>query len=127
LPGAKCIEDANTLPEATEEPQRVTVSQILVKHRDAKRAPESITRTREQACLRAAEALAKLKEGAAFDELVADYSDEAGAATRGGGVGKVARDDVAPRFALAAFALKVDQVSNVAESDFGFHIILRTD
>ena len=42
-----------------------------------------MTRTREQACLRAQEALAKLKAGTSFTDAVATYSDESGAASPG--------------------------------------------
>ena len=76
----------------------------------------TITRTREQACLRAEEALTKLKEGMLFADVVAAYSDESGAATREGSIGTIERTDVAPPFADAAFELKMKEVSEVVES-----------
>ena len=127
-PAAVCIAEADAgegLPDA--HPSRISVNHILVKHVAAKRAPESVTRTREEACLRALEALGKLKSGSDFDQLVADYSDEEGAATRSGSVGSIKPDDVLPAFAAAAFALELNQVSNVVETPSGFHIILRTE
>ena len=109
------------------EPDRISVKHVLVKYAGAKNAPESITRTREQACLRAEEALAKLKEGTSFADVVATYSDESGAATREGSIGTIERGDVAPPFADAAFELKMKEVSEVVESPFGFHVILRVE
>ena len=100
---------------------------VLVKYGGAKGAPATITRTREQACLRAEEALTKLEEGTSFADVVAAYSDESGAATREGTLGAIERADVAPPFADAAFDLKVREVSEVVETPFGFHVILRVE
>ena len=112
--------DAALTPERkADEPESITVKHILVKHGEA--------RPRGEACLRAMAALDELKKGADFDELVTKYSDEAGAASRAGLVGKIQRTEVEPAFADAAFALDVTQVSNVVETKHGFHVILRTE
>src|SRR5580693_2298584 len=95
------------------EPSRITAKHVLVRYAGAKRAPATVTRTREQACLRAEEALAKLKEGMSFAEVVSIYSEEAGAAAREGTIGTVERNDVAGAFADAAFELKTGEVSEV--------------
>jgi peptidyl-prolyl cis-trans isomerase NIMA-interacting 1 len=109
------------------EPDRISVKHVLVKYGGAKGAPATVTRTREQACLRAEEALARLKEGASFTDVVAQYSDESGATTRDGSIGAIERSDVAPPFADAAFELGVKEVSEVVETPFGFHLILRVE
>jgi len=109
------------------EPDRIGVKHVLVKYAGAKRAPEAVTRTREQACLRAEEALAKLKDGVSFTEIVRLYSDESGAETREGSLGRIERGDVAPAFADAAFELHLNEVSAVVETPFGFHVILRVE
>jgi peptidyl-prolyl cis-trans isomerase NIMA-interacting 1 len=109
------------------EPDRISVKHVLVRYDGAKNAPATITRTREQACLRAEEALTKLKEGTSFADVVAAYSDESGAATREGSIGTIERTDVAPAFADAAFELKMKEVSAVVETPFGFHVILRVE
>jgi peptidyl-prolyl cis-trans isomerase NIMA-interacting 1 len=109
------------------EPARITAKHVLVRYAGAKRAPETVTRTREQACLRAEEALTKLKEGTSFAEVVRVYSDESGAATREGTIGTIERTDVAAPFADAAFELHAGEVSEVVETNFGFHVILRVE
>lgn len=108
-------------------PAKIGAKHILVKYAGAKRAPASVTRTREEACLRAQEARTKLESGTAFSEVVAAYSEEQGAASREGSLGSIAPTDVVPPFADAAFELEAGQVSQVVESDYGFHVILRTE
>lgn len=109
------------------EPERVSVRHVLVRYKGAKNAADTITRSREEACLRASEARDKMMAGADFDAIVAEYSDEAGAAERRGLVGTVTRSEVAPPFADAAFELSIQQMSDVVETDRGFHLILRTE
>jgi peptidyl-prolyl cis-trans isomerase NIMA-interacting 1 len=109
------------------EPDRISVKHVLVRYAGAKRAPETVTRTRAQACLRAEEALTKLKEGTSFADVVRLYSEESGAETREGSIGTIERTDVAPSFADAAFELHIKEVSEVVETPFGFHLILRVE
>jgi len=124
----RCLAGADAKRERLPvEPDRIQVKHVLVKYDGAKGASSAITRSREQACLRAEEALAKLKEGTSFTDVVAEYSDESGAATREGSIGTIERADVAPAFADAAFQLKIREVSEVVETPFGFHLILRVE
>jgi parvulin-like peptidyl-prolyl isomerase len=109
------------------EPPKITVKHVLVKYKGSKRADDKIARSRGEACLRAIEARDKVRNGDDWDAVVKDYSDEAGAATRGGSIGAVERKDVAKPFADAAFELKPNQMSDVVETEFGFHVILRTE
>ena len=99
----------------------------LVKYAGAKRAAPTVTRTREEACLRALEARSKLQQGASFTDVVKEYSEEPGAATREGSLGSIERSQMVPPFADAAFELARGEVSQVVETDFGFHVILRTE
>jgi hypothetical protein len=124
----QCLAAANaTRAKFSGEPPKVTLRHVLVKYKGAKNADAGVTRTREEACLRAIEARDKVREGADFEEIVKQYSEEPGAATRGGSVGAVERKDVAKPFADAAFELSINQLSDVVETEFGFHIILRTE
>lgn len=110
-----------------DEPAKITAQHVLVKYAGAKKAAPTITRTREQACLRAEEARAKLEQGMSFADVVTAYSEEPGAATRAGSLGPIERSNVVPPFADAAFELKTGEASHVVETDFGFHVILRTE
>lgn len=110
-----------------DEPTRILAKHILVKYQGTKGAPAEIKRSRGEACLRAMQARDEILHGAEFDATVAKYSDEPGAATRGGSIGTITRDDVLPQFADAAFELTVRQMSDVVETEAGFHVILRQE
>ena len=85
---ALCLATANTKrAKFSGEPPQVTVKHILVKYSGAKNADAAITRTREEACLRAIEARDKLVGGADFDDVVKEFSEEPGAASRNGSIG----------------------------------------
>jgi hypothetical protein len=87
--------------------------------------PEGATRSREEACLYALNALQQVQSSGDWDASVEEYSDSGKAAR--GDLGRVSIDELEGPFGNAAFALEVDQLSYVVESDRGFHIILRTE
>ncbi|MCC6554135.1 MAG: peptidyl-prolyl cis-trans isomerase [Polyangiaceae bacterium] len=109
------------------QPHEIGAKHILIMHTASKSKPESITRTREEARKLAQEVLLQIRGGAGFDEMVAKYSDEPGAAERRGDLGVFERSVMVKPFADAAFALKIGQVSEVVETQYGFHIIKRTE
>ncbi|MFZ5891044.1 MAG: peptidylprolyl isomerase [Myxococcota bacterium] len=121
--GTRCIEEARTPRKPPiDAPERMDVGQILVRHagvRDAKGA----TRTREEACLRAAEARQKLLSGSDWDSVFKEYSDSQGATQ--GVLYDVTQGSLEPAFADAAFSLQVDELSYPVETKRGFHIIWR--
>lgn len=108
-------------------PEVVRVAHILVMHVGSQRAPASITRTREQALERAQRAVAELRAGRPFVDVVREYSDEPGAAERGGDLGRVRRGMMVRAFEEAAFALGVHETSGIVETEFGFHVIRRSE
>ena len=61
---------------------------------------------------------------ALFDDLMNEHSEDSGLATNPDGYTTVKGEMVAP-FEEAALALKAGEISEVVESDFGYHIILR--
>ncbi len=117
-------------PEATahaDEPDAISASHILIQYRGALHARPDITRSKAEALALAKQVLAKARAGEDFAKLAAKYSDEPGAAERGGSLGHFTPDQMVPEFSDAAFKLKVGQISDVVESPFGFHIIKRTE
>ena len=64
-----------------------------------------------------------------FAQIAQKNSDDPGSAGKGGDLGYFARGQIAggKAFDDAAFGLKKGEVSNIVESDFGYHIIQATD
>lgn len=108
-------------------PETVRVAHFLVMHRGSSRVSESITRTRDEALARAQRAVAELRGGRPFVDVVGEYSDEPGAAERGGDLGRVRRGMMVRAFEDAAFALGVNETSGIVETEFGFHVIRRSE
>ena len=63
------------------------------------------------------------KSPANFAELAKKNSDDAGSAVQGGDLDFFGRGAMVKPFEDVAFSLKPGEISNVVESDFGFHII----
>ena len=65
----------------------------------------------------------RIKNGENFTVLATLYSDDTESAKNGGELGFVGRGALVPEFESAAFSLKGDQISEVIETQFGYHII----
>ena len=63
------------------------------------------------------------KTPAGFADLAKKNSDDAGSAAQGGDLDFFGRGAMVKPFEDAAFAMKPGEISNVVESDFGYHII----
>ncbi|HEU4536913.1 MAG TPA: peptidylprolyl isomerase [Polyangiaceae bacterium] len=114
-------------PGRLDEPRQIRAQHLLVMHRESRNAVPSIQRTRAEAKARAEEALKKIREGADVDQIMREYSDEPGAADRAGDLGRFNRRMMVKTFSDAAFRLKAGEVSEVVESEFGYHVIRRTE
>jgi parvulin-like peptidyl-prolyl isomerase len=98
---------------------------ILIMHAESNRKPGEITRTKAEAKNRIEEVATKLRsEGADFEALAKEYSD-CPSKNRGGDLGTFGKGRMAPPFEKAAFGLENNQISEIVETDFGYHIIQR--
>jgi dolichyl-diphosphooligosaccharide--protein glycosyltransferase len=66
--------------------------------------------------------LARLKHGADFASLAANFSKDT-SASRGGDIGWIMRGQTVEPFEAAAFNLSVGQISGIVQTQFGYHII----
>lgn len=95
--------------ESFEQPSKVAANHILVG-------------TQEEAD----EVKAKLDDGDDFAKLAAEYSTDTSNADSGGALGEFGAGEMAAEFEAAAFSMKVDEISEPVETEYGFHIIQLT-
>ena len=90
----------------------------------AKDAPAA---EREKARAKAQELLAQVRKNPkSFAEVARKNSQDPGSATKGGDLDFFARGAMVKPFEDAVFGMKEGDISDVVESDFGFHIIVLT-
>lgn len=65
----------------------------------------------------------QIVEGANFAELAKKFSDDTGSGTQGGDLGWQKRGTFVTEFEAAVYNLEKNQLSEVVETEFGFHII----
>lgn len=105
-------------------PSEVAASHILIAWEGS--ASSTVTdRTKEEAETRAREVLAAVHAGEkTFEDLAREFSDGP-TGPNGGSLGTFTFDKMAKPFSEAAFALEVGAISELVETQFGYHIIRR--
>ena len=103
-----------------------SASHILIQYKGGGRAKPTVTRTKEEAKKLCEEVTAKAKApGADFAELAKQYSDGP-SGPRGGKLGVFGPGQMVPPFEKALAALDIGGVAGPVETEFGYHVILRT-
>ncbi len=106
--------------------EKVHTSHILIRYKGAKRADDDVKRSKQDAQKLASEIQTKIAGGLDFAEAAKKHGED-GSSERGGDLGPVGRGMFAAPYEDAAFALKPGELSQVVETDFGFHVIKRMD
>lgn len=65
----------------------------------------------------------RITEGESFATLAILYSEDPGSASKGGELGFYGRGELFPEFEAVAFKLEAGEISDIVETEAGFHII----
>ncbi|NIM99968.1 MAG: hypothetical protein GTO24_18405, partial [candidate division Zixibacteria bacterium] len=98
-----------------DQPEAVKLSHILLEITPSQSTLDSLKS-------RAGRILKQAKNGKDFAQLAASYSDDP-TAKEGGNLGFFRHGDMIPRFEEVAFALEPGEISDIVETEFGYHII----
>lgn len=101
----------------------VQASHILLMYQGSARS--SATRSKEEAQKQIAALKQEIDGGADFAALAGEHSD-CPSGQKGGDLGNFGRGQMVKEFDDTAFALPVGGLSDVVETQFGYHLIKRT-
>ncbi len=103
-------------------PERVHLRHILLK--TAEKPKEEAPKIKA----RAQDLLKQIRGGADFAEIAKKHSEDPGTAVKGGDLEWIVRGQMPdPAFEKAAFSLKPKELSDVVETQYGFHIVQVTE
>jgi peptidyl-prolyl cis-trans isomerase C len=105
-------------PDQFEQPERVHASHILI---GVPRGADAAAKA--QARAKAEQVLKDVKAGKDFAALAKEHSQDPGSAPNGGDLGFFQQGQMVGPFNDAAFSLAPGMVSDLVETEFGFHII----
>jgi parvulin-like peptidyl-prolyl isomerase len=123
------VSDETELPSeyatVAEKPDMVFASHILLAYEGAERG--TATRTKEEAL----ELIESLQDSISagsltFSEAAMSHSD-CPSSSDGGDLGSFPRNVMDPAFEEAAFGLDPGEISDIVETPFGYHLIMRTE
>lgn len=117
------ISDSDVKAEYDKDPSayaEIRASHILIRDEEGIKKDDELKKEAE-------EILAKVQNGEDFAELAKTYSKD-GSASEGGDLDFFGKGKMVEEFEKAAFSLKVGEVyPSVVKTDFGYHIIKKTD
>ena len=108
----------DTNPDEFKMPERIRASHILLKM-----DPKATDASKAETLKKIEEIRSKLDNGEDFAKLAKLYSEDPASAKRGGDLGFTQRGDLVPEYEAIAFNLKDGEISDIVQTQFGFHII----
>ncbi len=118
-------EQTETLEQTEQEPEMIKASHILIAYRGAARS--TATRSQDEARRLTGELAGRIADDSlSFEQAAIEYSDCPSGA-QGGDLGRFGQGSMVPAFEESAFALQPGEVSGVVETEFGYHLIKRTE
>lgn len=101
----------------------VKARHILISYEGATRAAGKGAKRKKDDAKQLAEKVLGLVKKGDFEAIAKEYTDEPSGKEKGGDLGFFRRGDMVPAFSEAAFSMKKGEISNIVETNFGFHII----
>lgn len=117
------IQPDRILAEANAEDEAETPENAAAEDEPADEPQMTPDEAKEEARKRAEDLKKRIDAGEDFAMLAKEHSHDDSNAPNGGDLDWFSRGQMVPEFDEAAFALEPGQVSDVIETDFGFHII----
>jgi len=105
-------------PDQMLEPERVHARHILIRV-----APQASEADRSAARQKIEEIRQRIAAGGDFAAIARETSEDKTSAERGGDLGWFYRGQMVPAFEKAAFGTPLNQLSDIVETRFGFHLI----
>ncbi len=105
-----------------EQPEQIEASHILIQTTPGETEESRAAKRGQLEALRE-----RIEEGEDFAELAREASEDVGSADRGGHLGFFGRGQMIPEFEEAAFALEPGELSEIVETQFGYHLIQVSD
>lgn len=106
----------------------ISCKHILIAPKTTDSMSDAEKKKAEEAALKTAkEVIKKLNDGAKFEDLAKEYSDDDSNKDKGGDLGYFNKGDMVTEFETAAYALKLNKYTTTpVKTKFGYHIILKT-
>jgi hypothetical protein len=103
--------------------EQVKARHILIAYKGSPAAQPGKELTEEQAKTKAEALRKQVIDGADFAALAKKESDDSGSGANGGDLGAFSHGQMVPEFEKAAFAAKVNEVTPVVRTQFGYHVL----
>lgn len=107
-------------------PESVQVSHILIQF-EKDEENNVIEESKQEALEKINYIKEEIEEGEDFEILAERFSDDTASAANGGDLGYISRGQTVEAFEEAAFSLDVGDISDVVETEYGYHILKATD
>jgi len=106
--------------ESYVQPERASAQHILISPATEDDADRATAESRIESIR------SKIEPGASFDDMAAAHSECPSGKQNGGSLGWFGRGMMVPEFDEAVFSMNVGELSDIIETQFGFHIIFKT-
>ncbi|MGN0606005.1 MAG: peptidylprolyl isomerase [Oscillospiraceae bacterium] len=117
--------------ETKEIPEGATDEEIeAISAENDKAREDALDKLKKDQKALAEEILTKLKDGEDFDKLIAEYNEDPGEIANEDGSYDgylFTKGEMVEEFETAAFNLGIDEISDIVETSYGYHILKRVD